>query len=493
MRPFEVVLVLLTVILALLAMQRTSIKWRWSVALTAISVMIFHLVLDHPHWQMLPEYIAFLAVISLGPVTRNQFRTRLLFPLFAILFAATSVAALMVFPLFTLPAPTGPYAVGTRTLNLEDMSRPETEVADPAVRRKLVVQVWYPAEPSKQSLAYYRRWKESSPFNSYQSVIHTHSRTDATVLAQGDPFPVIIFNEGWRGRRTAVTYLMEDLASHGYIAVAIDYPYIARRVEMPDGHVIQTIRGWEILGLQPATTERIQRLWNEELRVWAADQSFVLNTLQQANLDPSSPWYRRVNTEVAGAFGHSFGGDASIYASSKDSRIRAAANLDGPTYDGIRYRNSSTSLMLISGSPKDPAFLGRDATRYYGNDLGLAPQTLSAQTIQNLNQYGGYTLQIKGAEHGDFLDEVLMTRVPRFRAILLTSDIPPVEIQTIMRSYLLAFFNKALLKKNSPLLDPQRSLRFPEVMFRQWPAADATQPQVTLKTVPDSRDDLSQR
>ena len=45
-----------------------------------------------------------------------------------------------------MPAPTGPYSVGTLTFHRVDASRPETMTSDPSDRRELVVRIWYPAE-----------------------------------------------------------------------------------------------------------------------------------------------------------------------------------------------------------------------------------------------------------------------------------------------------------------------------------------------------------
>src|SRR4051812_45509126 len=46
-----------------------------------------------------------------------------------------------------LPVPRGPYSVGTRVFYLTDSSRVDPSAADSTMKRRLIVQVWYPARP----------------------------------------------------------------------------------------------------------------------------------------------------------------------------------------------------------------------------------------------------------------------------------------------------------------------------------------------------------
>src|SRR4051812_3676228 len=46
-----------------------------------------------------------------------------------------------------LPVPRGPYAVGTGVFYLTDSSRVDPSAADATMKRRLIVQIWYPALP----------------------------------------------------------------------------------------------------------------------------------------------------------------------------------------------------------------------------------------------------------------------------------------------------------------------------------------------------------
>ena len=61
------------------------------------------------------------------------------------LMALGPVAAIVMFPVFQLPKPSGEHAVGVRTFELADASRPGLFNAPAGAPRRLLVRVWYPA------------------------------------------------------------------------------------------------------------------------------------------------------------------------------------------------------------------------------------------------------------------------------------------------------------------------------------------------------------
>ncbi len=56
-----------------------------------------------------------------------------------------AIAALYLFPVAPLPAPSGPYAVGVRDFELDDPSRPGLLGTPAGQPRRLLVRAWYPA------------------------------------------------------------------------------------------------------------------------------------------------------------------------------------------------------------------------------------------------------------------------------------------------------------------------------------------------------------
>ncbi|MBL89405.1 MAG: hypothetical protein CL517_03895 [Actinobacteria bacterium] len=110
----------------------------------------------------------------------------------------------------------GPWAVGVRTIQLED--RP--------------FEVWYPVEPDSVM------GKSSEIFDSINVLsevvqpfvpgdlggeVDTSSFRDAPPASMGGPFPVAAYSHGSPGYRQAATFLTSHLASHGVITIAVEH------------------------------------------------------------------------------------------------------------------------------------------------------------------------------------------------------------------------------------------------------------------------------
>jgi len=328
------------------------------------------------------------------------------------------------------------------------------------------VQLWYPADPSNNHLAAYEKRAETNPATSYRSVLWTNSREDAPVASQGGPFHVLLFNHGWAGRRTQDTFLTEDLASHGYVVASIDHTYNSSRVELPGGRIIDNPGGSDPIDINLHSVGEITGAWNKELSKWVADEIFVLNTLQNDNLDQKSPWYGRLDTKRAGALGHSFGGAAAVQICSVDARIQSALNMDGWTFGDIRQRAANQPTMFLYGiadgspPPPDPRTMGAAARAEAELDA-----TDSNEVDTTLKQFGGYKLSISNTAHMDFTDHPL---VSPWRRWTQPSHISAARIETIVRAYVLAFFDQTVRGAKPTLLESGTSSPFREVKIEHW-------------------------
>jgi len=357
---------------------------------------------------------------------------------------------------FNLPAPTGSFAVGTTTLTLTDPARPEPH--DPSSRRTVVVQLWYPAAPSSNPIAHYQRWREATLSTFYTPLLHTHSRIDAPIASTSAQFPVLLFGPRWGGQRTQDTALAEDLASHGYVVAAVDRPYNAARVEIND-RVIEGHEALEGPGGPSSPAAAQIAFWNSTLDLWAADNIFVLNQLAALN---STRFHNSLDTNHAGAFGHSFGGAASFRLLGLDPRIVSAANLDGWTYGGLVSRTSQP-IMLID----EQAVADRERELLTlpspGNTLDQLDRADNTAVESSLTRFGGYRLYIRGTQHMDFSDQPLL---PPLRRLEYTGPIEPARIDTILRQTVLGFFDQTLHNQSSPLLTTPSSM--PDVTIEHW-------------------------
>ncbi len=326
-----------------------------------------------------------------------------------------------------MPAPTGPFHVGTRSIALTDQARREPQV--PGQRRSLVIQLWYPAAAGDRRASYMppavARFLAASA--GVQPALLRSVRLDASAdgapLAQRGGWPVVLFSPGFGVERELYAGLVEDLASHGYVVVAIDHPHDASVVEFPDGHVVRP---------------SFQMDMTEALAVRIADTRFVLTKL--ARLGRTGSLAGRFDLAHIGMFGHSLGGAATASTMLVDSRILAGADLDGVLFGDVRDAGLSRPFMLMSAEP------------------GFAADPNRADFWTRLRG-PHYAIDVKGAQHFAFSDLAVFapeliranpTGGDGIRA--LVGDIDGSAILAAQRAYLLAFFDRYLRGKQTPLL-----------------------------------------
>jgi len=397
--------------------------------------------------------------------SRTRRTLRRLLAVLVCLCAIAALAVTVILARFHLPAPTGPYAVGTTILELTDDSRHEDHDPDPRARRNVVVQLWYPAQPSNGPLARYKRWSEAPLATIYAPLLRTNSHLDAPIATGGAPFPVLLFGHRWGGQRTQNTDLAEDLASHGYVVASIDHPYNSAKVLLADGRVIKGNEAIQGPGGAAASVADQIAFWNHTLDVWAADDLFVLNHLAAMNANPADPWQGRLDTDHAGAFGHSFGGAAAERLCGLDPRIQAAVNMDGWTFGGLDSRTSAQPVMILeeqSNQARRTQLLSLPQPGTKDDQLDRAD---IAAVDASLTRYGGYRLQVAGTQHLDFSDQPLL---PPLRRLAYTGPIAPLTVQAIIRQSVLQFFDQTLHDQPAPLLDPTQN-RFPELTVQTFP------------------------
>jgi predicted dienelactone hydrolase len=138
----------------------------------------------------------------------------------------------------TLPAPTGPFAVGRSLYDWTDATAPDTLAPVAGTRRELLVWIWYPSAAGERAameeyLPAPMRTAAGEPVSILRlltrdpSKVHSHSHRDSAVSPRQRSYPVVIMRAGASAEVVKYSTLAEDLASHGYIVVGLDAP-IAR-------------------------------------------------------------------------------------------------------------------------------------------------------------------------------------------------------------------------------------------------------------------------
>jgi predicted dienelactone hydrolase len=252
--------------------------------------------------------------------------------------AAAAAAAPTASP---LPAPTGPFKVGRLAHHL-----PATTTGTSVP--ELMLYAWYPADRtvSGRPVPYLAGWPEAQhslrehaqrllrdAFCSFEEGrISPHAITGAAVASGGERFPLLMFGHGLGVPGFAYTAQFEELASHGYIVVAVEHAPTAAFVLFPDGRIgSMDSQQWNAIGKLPQDSPELQQFERTQIEQGASALRRALDEL--TTLDASGPLARRLDLGRVGIFGHSFGAMAAMRASQTDRRLRAVLTQDafGPT------------------------------------------------------------------------------------------------------------------------------------------------------------------
>ena len=237
-----------------------------------------------------------------------------------------------------LPELTGRYPVGRRSFYWLDAVRSG---------RPVPVAVWYPAESRPGTAAEYlpnlklllanpttaqamaSTFGSSAP-SAQTGMIRPYSHENAPVARRGGPFPILLFSPGFGNSPFCYAIQLEDLASHGYVVVAVAHVRDSIGVVSPDGMVIP-------LDQPPAITGN-EQFFKARAELWAEDLVFALNQMRTLSQERNSSFFRALDLNSIGAFGHSHGGRSAATACMLEPQIKACLNEDGRLDEGELQR-----------------------------------------------------------------------------------------------------------------------------------------------------------
>jgi dienelactone hydrolase len=433
----DVLVLVLTLAFAVLA-PRLSGRSRLTSFLTLAIGFALQLAVEGFYWQWLPAYAVALA--SAAPRLARKApagRVRRWAGRLALAAAVLIVIApwLVFVPVPNLPEPTGPYAVGTQTFRWVDGGRPETATSDPNDRRNVIAQDWYPTEADDYGQrSYYidglgHLPKSVSLMPSFvmgaYDRIDTHASEGAPLPSTQQTWPVLLFSPGYGAPRAAYTGLAAELASRGFVVLALDHPYEAAVTQLADGRIATPADNF------PADEARQGAWMSDQQDLRAADMSFVLDQITRADaLGPRLSG--RLDLARIAAAGHSFGGATAALALSRDQRLKAAINIDGTPYGDLPDQRLTRPFMLIES---DRAETGPGERYLAGN-----------QRLLNNLAAPGSRFQIKRANHYSFTDAPLFLAPPaRFvLSRLIGGERGPVETQRVTVGLIAAFVGQAM-------------------------------------------------
>ena len=344
----------------------------------------------------------------------------------ALLAAALLVAAAPAWagrPRTDPPGEPGPFAVGHDRFVLVDESRDG---------RTLDTEVWYPAEP-----------RAEDPFTVYDLILgfvlpSSIAYEDAPA---GPPAfaPLIVFSHGSGGSSWQSIYLMEALASHGFVVAAPNHT---------GNTVYDQFAGTSVPLAQSAVNRPL-------------DVSFVIDQMLARSADPQDPLHQRIRPWLVGVAGHSFGGYTALAIA---GGVGALGLEPDPRVAAIAAIAPASSLLAESdlAAIEVPLFL---LSGTFDTTTPIDPNTTRPWTV--VEGPPVYRADIEGATHSGFAavcdfgailagaglsDEAIDAIVPDFIVTCRPPALDVEEVQRITSTYLVAFFRRHLYLH--PFYDP---------------------------------------
>jgi hypothetical protein len=404
MRTFEIILGIVTLGVAIYSLYngRKKDNRNYYALILLVPLMAVHVFVEGIRWQMYGVYAycvyLFLRFVylrkkrlSIGESGQRKWTATI-----GLISVILSIGLSLLFKMNDMPKPTGSYEVGTVSLDLVDDSRLELYGDTVGKPRKIRIQFWYPIDEhsKKQRVPWFadgvdvaREVPKEADFPGFimenAALIPSNSYADANVSKAEKKYPVVLLSHGWTGFRNLHTDFGEMLASHGYIAIAMDHTYGSIATVFDSGELVTLDRS--ALPLREETPDFLTYA-DKLVTTYAYDSRLVLNFLE--NLTSDSLFYQRIDFEKIGALGHSTGGGGVVKLGLEDSRIKAVFGLDAWVepigHDALNQGLAIPSLFIRSESWEEGF-----------NNAYL--KTLIDNSIAKTDTY-----QINGSNHLDF-------------------------------------------------------------------------------------------
>jgi dienelactone hydrolase len=287
-------------------------------------------------------------------------------------------------------------------------------------------------------------------FLDHLALVKLPAYKNSKVASSDTGYPIILFSHGWTGFNAQNTGQALQLASHGYVVVAVQHTYGAVVTVFNDGTIAKynpaaLPRGAPDAGYDVAA----DKLANQ----WAGDLSYALDFMTEQNNDSNSRFFHALDIPRVGIYGHSTGGGTAIQFCGTDARCKAVLGQDPflrPVSDDI----------LQSGVTQPAFFM---FSQRWHDDTDSLNNRQFKPFFKNSKQALG-AVYIEGTAHYDFSDLPLLS--PLAPQLGLKGPINGKRVTTIVDDYLLSFFDMTLKGRPSPLFDAQNQ-KYKEVRTLQ--------------------------
>ncbi|MBP5655151.1 MAG: hypothetical protein J6X33_06515 [Clostridiales bacterium] len=279
------------------------------------------------------------------------------------------------------PKPTGRYPVGTRTFTVYNTRKEELDLKGDSMRH-IPARIYYPApvdldtgyvkaESLSRSEAQGIRKVFMIPVN-YDKISSDGSNEAECYIdppfAEGEKFPLIVFNHGYFSYIEGNSYLLIELASHGYIVLSVGHPYEAVSTDFDDGTYIladkslsrkmyhpflggllaasKLVKMKGTLEEQAAAFDVFQNKYctfiKHRVDEWIKDTAFAVDHVRKTMADKID------FTNGIGCAGHSNGGAVAYSLCLNDDDYTCGINIDGGLFGDYKDKTMHKPFMQLS-------------------------------------------------------------------------------------------------------------------------------------------------
>lgn len=451
-------------------------------------LLCFLLMINSQLWQIIPLSFLLVALVVDRLLLMKSIKIKRLSKQFWI-FSSLIVLSGTIFvynliPFFQLPSPSGLNSIGTKYFTLTDSTRKDLFSDDTSKFREIYTQVWYPAKiniedkPEKyipDAKTYSKLFAKSQGFSRIPFILNhlgrtkTNSYPNTPVLKSAKKFPIIIFSHGHMQFYKHNTILIEELASNGYIVVAITHPYdspctvnsendlviynspktiINKEKYIPNEIEIDSVYSRIESSDDIDELRELYKIFyeyimpddrNQENDNWLEDILFTISELEKLNTKYLNDC---ADLDAIGVSGFSFGGGAAGLAAMYDERIKAAINLDAWQPGHTRENYFQCPFMFIMSEDHKGA-----------NDFFI-----------KYSQNFVIGVAIKGTKHTNFTDMAIISG-KLGKLIGHTGKINNQYGLSIIKKSVVQFFNQYLKRDTSETLFEILD-QYPEVDYK---------------------------
>lgn len=353
-----------------------------------------------------------------------------------ILFVLFLIPSFLILDYHGIPA-SGSYEVKSAEAILIDSSRVESFETDGSFR-EVPICVYYPESDEKQT------------------------------------FPIVVFSHGAFGISASNYSTYVELASNGYVVVALDHPYHAFYCKDTNGATItvnpEFISQVMYINSEEADEKEKVELASKWLEIRIADVSFVLDTLIEScntnslndswfidgNKDAIITALSLADTNRIGVMGHSLGGACAEAIGRIRTDVDAVIDLDGTMlYSQLDVYECETfecagetyhERYIVNETPYPIPILSVDNDEHYkARAIAKKDGMVYVNNVVLDNAIDGYETYYVNAGHMNYTDLPLIT--PFFAGLLGTGPVDAKECITTINGIVLDFFDAKLKDK----------------------------------------------